>query len=454
MIHCYKLNGYNIVLDIASGSVHSVDDVAFDVIRMYDAEDSDTISACIAQKYASAITQAEILDIIADVEALKQQGKLFSRDTFEPIAADSSDIPLKALCLNVSHMCNMTCGYCFAGSGEYDGGGLMSIETGRQAIDFLLKNSGTRVNLDIDFFGGEPLLNWDVVKSIVAYAREKEIESNNRKKFRFTLTTNGLLIDDDVIDFTNREMHNVVLSLDGRAEINDATRKLINGGGSYDVVLPKLKKLVDARSGRGYYIRGTFTRKNTDFVNDILHLADLGFSELSMEPVVANPDSEYALTESNLPKLCDQYELLATEMIQRKKQGRGFTFYHYTIDLTGGPCVHKRISGCGVGTEYLAVTPRGELYPCHQFVGDKQFLVGDVQSGISNQPLRDSFKDLNIYTTPECRDCWAKMYCSGGCAANNYNSSGSSHSVYQLGCELFKKRVECAIMIKVAETLG
>ncbi|MCL2402229.1 MAG: thioether cross-link-forming SCIFF peptide maturase, partial [Oscillospiraceae bacterium] len=388
MIHCYKLNGYNIVLDVASGAVHSVDDVAFDVIRMYEAEDPDTITAHIKQKYAPEITDGDVMGIIADIEALKLQGKLFAEDKFEPAASDSADIPLKALCLNVSHMCNMTCEYCFAGSGEYDGGGLMSAETGRQAIDFLLEHSGTRTNLDIDFFGGEPLLNWDTVKTIVEYAREKERESNNRKKFRFTLTTNGLLIDDDVIDFTSKEMHNVVLSLDGRAEINDATRKLSNGDGSYDAVVPKLKKLVDARSGRGYYIRGTFTRKNTDFVNDILHLADLGFSELSMEPVVAKPDSPHALTERDLPELCAQYELLATEMIQRKKQGRGFTFYHYMLDLTGGPCVHKRIAGCGVGTEYLAVTPRGELYPCHQFVGDKQFLVGDVWSGISNQPLR------------------------------------------------------------------
>ncbi|MCL2408156.1 MAG: thioether cross-link-forming SCIFF peptide maturase [Oscillospiraceae bacterium] len=454
MIHCYKLNGFNIVLDIESGSVHHVDDVAFDVISMYEAESADTITAHIKQKYASEITETEILEIIADIEELKRQGKLFSQAAFEPVLADSADTPLKALCLNVSHMCNMTCGYCFAGSGEYGGGGLMSIETGKLAIDFLLKHSDSRKNLDVDFFGGEPLLNWDTVKAIVEYAREKERELNGLKKFRFTLTTNGLLIDDEVINFTSKEMHNVVLSLDGRSEINDATRKLINGGGSYDAVLPNLKKLVDARSSRGYYIRGTFTRKNTDFVNDILHIADLGFSELSMEPVVAKPDSDYALTERDLPELCEQYELLATEMIRRKKQGRGFTFYHYMLDLTGGPCVHKRISGCGVGTEYLAVTPRGELYPCHQFIGDKQFLVGNVWSGIQNQKLRDSFNIRNIYTTPECRDCWAKMYCSGGCAANNYNASGSVHSVYQLGCELFKKRVECAIMIKVAEALS
>lgn len=439
------------MLDIESGSVHNVDDVAFDMIRMYESESLGKIRVNLMQKYASEISEADINEIIVDIEELRRQGKLFSNNSFAP--AGSSNYTLKALCLNVSHLCNMNCEYCFAGSGEYDGGGLMSVETGKRAVDFLAANSGTRKNLDVDFFGGEPLLNWNMVKAVVNYARE-EVEPATGKKFRFTLTTNGLLIDDDVIKFTSKEMHNVVLSLDGRPETNNASRRLHDGGGSYAAVVPKFKSIVRARQGRGYYIRGTFTRKNIDFVNDILHIADLGFAELSMEPVVTKPESPYALTESDLPKLFEQYELLATEMIQRKKQGGEFTFYHYMLDLAGGPCIHKRLAGCGVGTEYLCVTPKGELYPCHQFVGDSQFLIGDINSEAVNQELRDLFGGHNIYTVTECRDCWARMYCSGGCAANNYNSSGSIHSVYKLGCELFKKRIECAIMIKISEITG
>jgi len=454
MIHSYKLNGLNIVLDVASGAIHSVDDVAFDVIQMLErGMDESAIAARI--KEAHNIADGEIAEIFSDIDELKRRGKLFSEDTFDKMPVQSGVVaPLKALCLNVSHVCNMTCGYCFAGRGEYHGGGLMSLETGKRAIDFLIENSGARKNLDVDFFGGEPLLNWDVAKAIVEYARGRELDSG--KSFRFTLTTNGLGIDGDVIDFKNREMRNVVLSLDGRPEVNDAMRRLPSGrgGGTYDIVVPKFKKLIEARGGKDYYIRGTFTRENLDFVNDILHIADLGFRELSMEPVVAKPGSPYALTEDDLPKILEQYELLAVEMINRKKQGREFTFYHYTLDLTGGPCVHKRIAGCGVGTEYLAVTPQGELYPCHQFIGDEKFVVGDIWAGVSNEKLCEEFGCRNIYTTPECRDCWAKMYCSGGCAANNYNATGEITGAYKLGCEFLKKRVECAIMIKVAEAVG
>jgi len=452
MIHCYKLNGLNIVLDIASGAVHSVDDVAFDTIQMLDSGmDECTSAARVKEKHS--ITDGEVAEILSDIDELKCQGKLFSEDTLNATLAQSvGTAPLKALCMNVSHVCNMTCGYCFAGRGEYGGGGLMPLETGKRAIDFLVKNSGARKNLDVDFFGGEPLLNWDVVRAIVEYARK--LEQGSGKNFRFTLTTNGLLIDDDVIDFANREMRNVVLSLDGRPETNDAMRRFPSGCGTYDTVVPKLKKLIDARGGKDYYIRGTFTRENADFVNDILHIADLGFRELSMEPVVAKPGSPYALTEDDLPQILEQYELLVAQMINRKKQGREFSFYHYTLDLTGGPCVHKRVAGCGVGTEYVAVTPQGELYPCHQFIGDEEFMVGDIWSGISNDRLREEFGCRNIYTTPECRDCWARMYCSGGCAANNYHATGAIAGVYKLGCEFLKKRVECAIMIKVAEAVG
>ena len=450
MVYQYKLNGFNIVLDVASGSIHRVDDLAYDIIQMYERESRDNIVSLMKAKYAG-VPDGDILEVISDVEGLRSRGKLFSTDSFEDTARTMGavDAPtLKALCMNVSHTCNMTCRYCFAGRVFDQGGALMPFETGKRAVDFLVENSGMRKNLDIDFFGGEPLLNWGVVKDIVEYARGIEAECG--KSFRFTLTTNGLLIDDDVINFTNREMHNVVLSLDGRPEINNAARKFPGGGGTYADVVPKFKKLVQSRGGKGYYIRGTFTRDNLDFVNDILHMADLGFTELSMEPVVSKTDEPYALTADNLPELCGQYERLAAEMIKRKKEGRGFTFYHYMLNLTGGPCIYKRIAGCGAGTEYLAVTPRGELYPCHQFVGDEGFIMGDVWRGVTNHNLRGGFNGCNIYSRAECRDCWARMYCSGGCAANAWNASGSIAGVYEFGCELFKKRVECAIMMKAA----
>jgi len=450
MIHSYKLNGLNIVLDTMSGSIHVVDDLAFEVINMYEREDTASIiSKC---KSNFNITEDELLEVISDIEELERQGKLFS-PTLPPPKSDAPSTPLKALCINISHMCNMRCGYCFAGKGEYGGGeSLMPLETGIRAIDFLVENSGERRNLDIDFFGGEPLLNWDVVKEIVNYSRR--IEQECGKNFRFTLTTNGLLIDDDVIDFTSKEMYNVVLSLDGKPGVNDFMRKIPGHTGSYDIVVPKIKKLVDARGGKGYYIRGTFTAHNIDFVSDVLHIADLGFSELSMEPVVASSDMPYALSEADLPKLFEQYELLAMEMLKREEQGCPFSFYHYTLELTGGPCLHKRIAGCGVGTEYLAVTPTGELYPCHQFVGDQAFLIGDVWSGIKNKNLQNSFISRDIYTIPECVDCWARMYCSGGCAANSHSATGSIGGIYKLGCELFKKRMECAIMMQVVRQLN
>ena len=447
MIHAYKLGGFNIIIDTGSGSIHSVDDVAYDAICLFEKEGREVAANQVGDKY-DKLENEEIAELIADIEELQSRGKLFSKDVFASAAEPVQSTPLKALCMNVSHECNMTCSYCFAQNGGYGGGeSLMSFETGKSAIDFLLENSGNRKNLDIDFFGGEPLLNWDVVKRIVNYAREKE--RDGEKKFRFTLTTNGLLIDENVIEFTKREMHNVVLSLDGRREVHDAMRKLHGGAGSYKIVLPKIKRLVEARGGKGYYIRGTYTRSNLDFVDDILHLADLGFTELSMEPVIAKPYTQYALRKNDLPKLFEQYELLAAEMIKRKTEGRGFTFYHFMLDLTGGPCVYKRIRGCGVGTEYLAVNPAGELYPCHQFVGDRNFLLGDIWHGIINKELRGEFENCGIYSRVECMNCWARLYCSGGCAANACNETGSIAGVYEIGCELFKKRLECAIMMKV-----
>ena len=451
MTHRYKLGGFNIVLDVVSGSIHCVDEVAYDAVGLLENENEADVSKQLKLKYTH-VTDDDLAELYHDIERLKQGGKLFMGDIYKNSTGAAREKPLKALCLNVSHACNMKCSYCFAGRGEYGGDTeLMSLETGKQAIAFLMDCSGPRRNLDVDFFGGEPLLNWRVVKEIVKYARE--LERGSGKKFRFTLTTNGLLVSDDVIEFTNREMRNVVLSLDGRPEINDAARKLPDGTGSYASVLPGIRKLVEARRGKEHYIRGTITRDNLDFVGDILHLADIGFTKLSMEPVVAKPGDKYALTAGDLPELCRQYELLAALIIERREEGRGFTFYHYMLDLTGGPCAHKRIAGCGVGLEYLAVTPRGELYPCHQFVGNRDFLMGDIWRGVKNTGLRDEFTARGIYSKDECKMCWARMYCGGGCPANAYNASGSIGGIYELGCGMFKKRIECAIMIKAAEQI-
>lgn len=453
MIHQYKLNGYNIVLDTCSGSVHLTDDVAFDIIAVFKEKSADEIAKYITEKYKQDnITKQDVFECIEDIKALEDAGKLFTPDTYEDMAFDfkNRNTVIKALCLHVAHTCNLNCEYCFASQGKYHGErALMSYETGKRALDFLIENSGTRRNLEVDFFGGEPLMNFNVVKQLVAYAREQEKIHN--KNFRFTLTTNGILIDDDVIDFCNKEMSNIVLSLDGRKEVHDRLRKDYLGRGSYDIIVPKFQEFVRRRGGKNYYIRGTFTHNNTDFTNDIFHMADLGFTELSMEPVVCSPDDASALTESDLPILLEQYEVLAKEMIRRKKAGNGFTFYHYMLDLKHGPCIYKRISGCGSGTEYMAVTPAGELYPCHQFVGDKKYLLGNIYDGVTNKEIQNEFKLCNAYARSECKDCWAKLYCSGGCAANSYHSTGKITGIYKYGCELFKKRIECAIMLQAAD---
>ncbi len=455
MIHQYKMNGYNIVLDIGSGSVHVVDALTYDIIELYEQLDKDALTARLMKQHGADLTRAEVEEAIAEVEALRDAGRLFAPDSFSELAGvlKNKNTEIKALCLHVAHTCNLTCDYCFAGAGRYHGrDAVMSFETGRRAIDFLVENSGARRNLEVDFFGGEPLMNWEVVKQVVAYARS--IEKDKRKNFRFTLTTNGVLIDDDVIDFSNREMSNVVLSLDGRRCVHDRLRKTPDGHGSYDTIVPKFQRLVKARGGRDYYIRGTFTHDNTDFTNDILHMAELGFTELSMEPVVSKKDDPYALTEDDLPVLMCQYELLAEEMLKRNKEGRGFTFYHFMLDLENGPCIYKRVSGCGSGTEYLAVTPAGELYPCHQFVGEPDYLMGSIWDGVTNEAVRDRFSACNAYSRSECRECWARLYCAGGCAANAFHATGEVGGVYEYGCRLFKKRVECAIMLKVAEAIG
>ena len=421
MVHQYKLNGYNIVLDTCSGSVHVVDEVAYDIIEMFKTHDEEEIVSVVLEKYKDVpdVTREDILACIDDIRTLEDEGKLYSEDKYETLASTykNNSKVIKALCLHVSHTCNLNCSYCFASQGKYQGDrALMSFEVGKQALDFLIANSGSRRNLEVDFFGGEPALNFDVVKQLVEYARSVEKEHN--KNFRFTYTTNGMVLTDDMIDFLNKECHNVVLSLDGRKEVNDRFRVDYAGRGSYDVIVPNFKRLVEKRGGKGYYVRGTFTHHNTDFTSDIIHMADLGFTELSMEPVVCSPDDPCALTAEDLPVICEQYELLAKEMIKRKREGRPFTFYHYMLDLKNGPCIYKRITGCGSGTEYMAVTPWGELYPCHQFVGDKKYSLGDIWNGVKNVEAQDQFRQCNAYARAECRDCWARLYCSGGCAAN------------------------------------
>lgn len=450
MIHQYKNNGYNIVLDVNSGSIHVVDDVAYDVIGMYETKSKDEIAATILKEYPD-VGNEELEELYEDLEEMRENGTLFTEDTYKEGVIDfkQRQTVVKALCLHIAHACNLSCRYCFAGEGEYHGDrSLMSFETGKKALDFLVKNSGSRRNLEVDFFGGEPLMNFDVVKQLVAYGRS--LEEPYDKHFRFTLTTNGVLLDDEIIEFANREMDNIVLSIDGRKSVHDHMRPKKNGEGSYDLILDKFKKVAESRGQNKYYVRGTFTHYNLDFVEDVLHLADEGFKQISVEPVVADPSEPYAIREEDIPEICEGYDRLAKEMIRREKEGKGFNFFHFMIDLTGGPCVYKRLSGCGSGTEYLAVTPWGDLYPCHQFVGNEKFLLGNVEDGIVNTEIRDEFKLCNVYAKEECRDCFAKFYCSGGCAANAYNMHGDINQPYEIGCELQKKRIECAIMIKAA----
>ncbi|MCI5919046.1 MAG: thioether cross-link-forming SCIFF peptide maturase [Roseburia sp.] len=448
MVHQYKNNGYNIVLDVNSGAIHVVDDVMYDVIEMFEGHSAEEIVTALSGKYK----KTEIEEAIEEVNSLKDEGELFTKDSYENYIMDFKKRPtvVKALCLHIAHDCNLACRYCFAEEGEYHGRrALMSYETGKAALDFLIANSGNRRNLEVDFFGGEPLMNWQVVKDLVAYGREQE--KIHDKNFRFTLTTNGVLLDDEIMEFANKEMANVVLSIDGRKEVHDHMRPFRRGDGSYDLIVPKFQKFAESRNQEKYYVRGTFTHHNLDFSEDVLHLADLGFKQISVEPVVAQPEEEYALREEDLPKLFEEYDKLAAQMVERKKAGEDFNFFHFMIDLEGGPCVAKRLSGCGSGTEYLAVTPWGDLYPCHQFVGNEKFLMGNVKDGITRTDIRDEFKCCNVYAKEKCRNCFAKFYCSGGCAANSYNFHGDIKDAYDLGCELQKKRIECAIMIKAAE---
>ncbi len=460
MIHQYKNNGYNIVMDVNSGSVHVVDELIYDMVELLagelgELEKPEPVPEETVQKTVDALKnrypEQEIREAMGDIQELIDREELFTRDVYSQYVMDFKQrkTVVKALCLHIAHDCNLACRYCFAEEGEYHGRrALMSYEVGKKALDFLIANSGNRRNLEVDFFGGEPLMNWNVVKQLVEYGRSQE-EAHN-KKFRFTLTTNGVLLNDEIMDFCNREMSNVVLSLDGRPEVNDFMRPFRNGKGSYELIVPKFQRFVEKRGDKDYYVRGTFTRQNLDFSKDVLHFADLGFKKMSIEPVVSLPEEPFAITKEDLPQIMEEYDNLAKEYIRRWKEGRGFTFFHFMIDLKQGPCVAKRLSGCGSGTEYLAVTPWGDLYPCHQFVGEEGFLLGNVDEGITNTAVRDEFKLCNVYAKEKCRDCFARFYCSGGCAANSYKFHGSITDAYDIGCEMQKKRIECAIMIKAA----
>ncbi len=476
MVHAYKNNGYDIVLDVNSGSVHVVDDIVFDLIapieelliRRFGTADitgkgaaevddnalRDELLADVLKDFsemAGRYDNEDLRDAISDILELRRGEVLYTDDVYEDYVEEfkERDTVVKALCLNIAHDCNLRCKYCFADEGEYHGRrALMSEEVGKAALDFLIKNSGSRKNLEVDFFGGEPLMNWEVVKRIVEYGRS--IEKEYDKNFRFTLTTNGTLLNDEILEFANKEMGNIVLSIDGRKEVNDKMRPLKGGQGTYDTIVPKFKKVAESRHQLRYFVRGTFTHNNLDFFEDVKHLADLGFKQISVEPVVAKPEDWYAIKDEDIPYLCEQYDKLAKFYIERHKEGNGFSFFHFNIDLEGGPCVAKRLSGCGSGCEYLGVTPWGDLYPCHQFVGNEDFIMGNVYDGITRPDLRKLFKESNVYSRPECQKCFARYYCSGGCAENAYNFNGDINTTYKTGCELQRKRIECAIMIKAA----
>ncbi len=453
MIHEYKSHGYNIVLDVNSGSVHVVDDLVYDMIPEIEKDIEAGLSDDeIAVKEGGSLMDTDRKEAVSEILSLKNSGMLFSEDVYES-AVDKfmeRETVVKAMCLHIAHACNLGCKYCFAGKGEYCGpAALMSYQVGKDALDYLVKHSGNRHNLEVDFFGGEPLMNWDVVKDLVAYGRS--IEKEHNKRFRFTLTTNGTLLNDDILEFANKEMSNLVLSIDGRKEVHDNMRPFRDGRSSYDEILPKYKKAAESRDQMNYYVRGTYTHFNTDFAADVLHLADEGFEQISVEPVVAQPEEPYALTEEDIPVLLEQYDILADEMLKRRKEGRGFNFFHFMIDLEGGPCVYKRLSGCGAGCEYVSVTPWGDIYPCHQFVGQEDYKLGSIYDGIQKKDLQKKFHDCNVYSKPDCSNCFARYYCSGGCMANSQHFTGDIYGAYKVGCELQRKRIECAIMLKVAQ---
>ena len=441
MIHKYKLNGLNIVLDVNSGGVHLVDELTYDLLDNVAPPFEAECPQNVVDKLSKSYSPEDIRDCYGEIVELYNDKILFSEDDYEKYAQYSVASPVKAMCLNIAHDCQLRCKYCFASTGDFGKGRkLMSFETGKHAIDFLLENSGDRPNLELDFFGGEPLMNFGVVKQVVEYARSREKEYN--KKFRFTITTNGLLLDDEKIDFINREMSNVVLSIDGRKEVNDYFRVLPNGQGCYDIIMPKYRKLVAGRGDKEYYVRGTFTNKNLDFSNDVFALNEAGFDQISGEPVVGD-DDVYALTEKDLPAVFAEYEKLALKLLENEKKGKKFNFFHFMLDLDQGPCAIKRLRGCGCGNDYVAITPDGDIFPCHQFVG--------IDEGTFNQEMKADFAKAHVYSKPDCRDCWAKFYCSGGCNANNYQYMGDIRTAHKISCQLEKKRLECAIMMKAVK---
>ncbi|NLT10705.1 MAG: thioether cross-link-forming SCIFF peptide maturase [Ruminococcus sp.] len=452
MIHKYKLNGFNIVLDVNSGGVHIVDELTYDLLDNVEPPFEEKCPEKVIEKLSRSYSREDIESCYEEIVELYNDKILFSDDDYEKYAKYSVASPVKAMCLNIAHDCQLRCKYCFASTGDFGKGRkLMSYETGKHAIDFLLENSGDRPNLELDFFGGEPLMNFKVVKQIVEYARSREAEYG--KKFRFTITTNGLLLDDEKIDFINKEMSNVVLSIDGRKEVNDYFRVLPNGQGCYDMILPKYKKLVEGRGDKEYYVRGTFTNKNLDFSNDVFALYDAGFDQISVEPVVGDSD-EYALTEKDLPAVFKEYEILAKKIIDNEKSGKKFNFFHFMLDLDQGPCAIKRLRGCGCGNDYVAITPDGDIYPCHQFVGIDEYKMGNIDEGTFNQEMKREFASAHVYSKPDCKKCWAKFYCSGGCNANNYQYMGDIHTAHKISCQLEKKRLECAIMMKAIRIFG
>lgn len=449
MIHKYSLNGYNIVLDVHSGAVHLVDDLSLKLLDYADEKMQPECPGEAVKALSGTYSGQEIAESYKELYDLYKDGLLFSQDDYAQFAERMVAAPIKSMCLNVAHDCNLRCQYCFASTGDFGGERkLMPLEVGKKAIDFLIENSKGRKNLELDFFGGEPLMNFGVVKEVVKYARS--IEKEHNKNFRFTITTNGLLLDDDKIDFINREMSNVVLSLDGRREVNDRLRIRVDGSGSYDSILPKYKKLVDKRAGKEYYIRGTFTTHNLDFSEDVFHLYDKGFDQISVEPVVSDPKLEYSIKEGNLPAVFKEYEKLAKRLIEVRKGGGKINFFHFMVDLDQGPCAIKRLRGCSCGNEYVAVTPEGDIYPCHQFVGKAEWIMGNVLDGSYSFPMKERFARTTVYQKETCKNCWAKFYCSGGCNANNLEYARDILKPHTLACELEKKRVECAIMIKAA----
>ena len=454
MIHKFKLYGTNVVLDVYSGAVYVVDDIVYDVIDLIKINDNTglqkSLSEDIMDKLKAKYKEDVINEAYSEILELEQRGLLFSKDDNEAFVKYLDREPvIKALCLHISHDCNMRCDYCFASTGNFKGQRLlMSNEIGRKAIDFVIEKSQNRKNIEIDFFGGEPLMNFEVVKDIVDYAADKGEKYG--KDFRFTLTTNGTLLSDEIIDFINDKIYNIVLSIDGRKEIHDRMRKNIADEGTYDKIIAKYIDIANSRNQDNYYVRGTYTRNNLDFSKDVIHLADLGFKQISVEPVVADSKEDYSIREEDLPVLFEEYEKLSYEYVRRRKNGQGFNFFHFMIDLSQGPCVIKKIQGCGSGSEYLAITPEGDIYPCHQFVGNTDYKMGNVIEGNLNEKIMQAFKKNNIYSKEKCKACWAKFYCSGGCIANSLKVNGDINVPYSIGCELQKKRIECALFIKCA----